>query len=139
MPFNPWRALRDRPHIRVLWEPMEDLLGTWDSARSVITLHPGQSQRQRRCTLAHELIHAELDHDGPCDEATERTVHAQAARRLITLDALGEALAFCGEDAHALADELWVDLDTLRTRLDHLHPSERGYLLRRMAMREDTA
>lgn len=139
MPFNPWRALRDLPHILLQWDSSTGMLGTWDNARAVITLHPAQTQRQRRCTLAHELVHAERGHDGPCSAVVEQAVHAEAARRLIALDALGEALAFCGEDAYALAEELWVDLDTLHARLNHLHPSERGYLLRRLSMREESA
>lgn len=91
-------------------------------------------QAERRCTATHELIHAERG-DTTCDPS----VHQEAARRLIDIKALGEALAFYDGDLHQVADELWVDHETLAVRLNHLHPSERGYLRRRMSMREETA
>lgn len=53
-----------------------------------------------------------------------------AARRLIPLGALGEALAW-SLDAHTVADELDVDLPTLHARLAALRPAERTYLIRR--------
>ena len=50
------------------------------------------------------------------------------ARALIELGALGEALSW-SLDRHEVAEVLWVDVDTLMTRLQHLHPSERAMLL----------
>lgn len=133
--FHPWRAIRVRKDIEVRWErEAPGILGSWCEWSKTMRLNPTQNQRERRCTAAHELIHAERG-DTTCDPS----VHREAARRLIDLEALGEALATYGEDAAQVADELWVDEDTLRTRLQHLHPSERGYLRRRLAMREETA
>ncbi len=97
-------------------------------------MDPDQNQAERRCTAAHEAIHAERG-DTSCYSA----VHREAARRLIDVRRLGEALAFYEGDLVQVAEELWVDLDTLRTRLDHLHPAERGYLQRRLSMREESA
>jgi hypothetical protein len=38
-----------------------------------------------------------------------------------------------------IADALWVHVDTLPTRMNHLHPSERHYLRRRMHHTEGIA
>jgi hypothetical protein len=132
--FHPWRAIRDRADITVQWLRRDDLLGTWCERTKTITLHPDQNQAERRCTAAHELLHAERG-DTSCDWRT----HRDAARLLIDVHDLGEALAYYGDDLTQVAEELWVDEDTLRVRLDHLHPSERGYLQRRLNMREMTA
>lgn len=136
MSWHPWRAIRNLD-VTVLWERRDDLLGSWDDDTRTMTFHPDQSQRQRRCTATHELVHAELGHRGHCAGKAELRVRKEAARRLISIYALGEALAFHGEDdVEALADELWVDPDTLATRLTWLHPAERGYLRRRLERRE---
>lgn len=132
--FHPWRAIRERADLVVRWERLDGLLGSWCERTRVMTLHPDMNQAERRCTATHELIHAERG-DTECDPS----VHQEAARRLITIEALGEALAFYGGDMHQVAEELWVDEDTLAVRLRHLHPSERGCLRRRLSMKENTA
>lgn len=58
---------------------------------------------------------------------------AVAARRLIGLRQLGEALAW-SSDLDEVAEELWVDVATVEARLAHLHPSERHYLRRRLQL-----
>jgi len=71
--------------------------------------------------LAHELVHAELD-DENC------AAHApRIARRLIPLEPLAEALLWA-TDEYEVADELWVAVDTVRTRLDDLGSSEVAYI-----------
>ena len=50
-----------------------------------------------------------------------------AARRLIKMEHLLDALAWT-EHLEELADELWVDLDTLMARLDGLTPEERAQI-----------
>lgn len=85
------------------------------------------SQAQRRSTVCHELFHLQrgptpLDSLLLCRE--EAAVEQLAARALIPLHDLGEALAW----AHTLdeaAAELWVDRNLLDARLRHLHPTER--------------
>lgn len=130
--FHPWRALRDMPHVQLVWQsPGAGLLAAWCKARSLILMDPAQSQVERRCSLTHEIIHAERG-----DTDCHPSVHKEAARRLIVLDDLANALMVHGEDWPRVADDLWVDDDTLTVRLQHLHPSERGYLLRRLSMKE---
>lgn len=135
--YHPWRALR---HLgdewTLVWAPLAgvvDKLGRTNWHDRTITLDPDQDQAQRRSTLAHELVHVER---GPIGNVhyrprEERLVDAVAARRLIGIRDLGEALAWAHNLAEA-ADELWVDESMLRARLEHLHPAERHYLRRRL-------
>ena len=105
-------------------------LTCWRS--KTITLDRGLLQAERRSTLAHELEHVRR---GPVPEwhwaREEAIVEREAARRMIDIRDLGEALAW-SHDLHEAADELWVDVELLRARLDSLHPSERHYLKRRL-------
>ena len=137
--YHPWRHLSRLAHITVRWTRDEDeldgALGWFYVDRNEIVMDARQTQVQRRSTLAHELVHAER-RDEPCgslvlDLRQESVVSKLAARRLIPVKALGEALAW-SRDIDEVADELWVDVDTLRTRLNHLHPAERAFLLQRI-------
>ena len=92
----------------------------------------GLLQVEERCTLAHELIHIERGHRGCQPPRIEADVEREAARRLIPLDLLGEALTWARCEAEA-ADELCVDIATLRTRLADLTRAERARLRRRLA------
>jgi hypothetical protein len=109
------RDLR-KPH-RALWHP---------PSRTVI-LDRGLSQRERRCSLAHELVHVERGDECRQAPRVEVAVHAVAARRLIVMAALIEGMRWT-RDFHVLADELWVDAPTLECRLEHLTNCERELL-----------
>lgn len=89
-------------------------------------------QAERRSALAHELEHV---HRGPFPRHArakeEAAVNAAAARKLVDLHALGEALAWARHESEA-AEELWVDVPTLRARLAHLYPAELRYLRGRL-------
>lgn len=137
--WNPWRSIRQQRDITVRWEQMDDRLGEWCEDSRTITLDPRQVQAERRCTAMHELIHAERGHRDCQPERVELSVRKECARRLICVHRLAEALIFYGDDLAQVADELWTDQDTLRTRLEHLHPAERGYIIRRLAAREGAA
>lgn len=131
--YHPWRHLRSLSAWNLVWATLPvEILGLTDFERRRITLDPRQLQAERRSTLAHELVHVER---GPVSQAylerEEEAVNAEAARRLIGIRELGEAMAW-SEDPHEIADELWVDVPTLEARLRHLHPSERAYLMRRL-------
>jgi hypothetical protein len=122
-PYNPWRDLAERfPHVQVhIVDLPDDVLGEIHGSGEVILLRRGTSTAQRRCTLTHELVH--LDRGLPDDltpwqlAREERSVEAEAARRLIPAEALTKALRVAGSDERALAAELWVDLATLRARV----------------------
>ena len=129
---HPWRELRDRwPHWRVRFADLA-VAGLTCWRTRTITLDRGLLQAERRSTLAHELEHVRR---GPVPEAywprEEIAVEVAAARRMIDLQDLGEALAW-GLNLHEVADELWVDVEMLQARLDHLTGDERAYLWRRL-------
>lgn len=101
-------------------------------SRKAILLDIRLGRIEERCTLAHELVHAER---GPFPRwltaREESIVDAKAARRLILLDALGEALAWSLHPA-VVAEELDVDPPTLEALLRDLAATEVEALRRRL-------
>jgi len=114
------RDLR-KPH-RALWHP---------PSRTVI-LERSLSQRERRCSLAHEIVHVERGDECRQAARVEVAVHAVAARRLVTLEELVAGLRWT-KSPHVLADELWVDVPTLECRVDSLTDHERLWIDERLA------
>lgn len=102
----------------------------------VIALRAGTSAAQQRCTLAHELVHLERGGGGcgPWSGREEFLVHAEAARRLVSLDALADAMCELGGDhsVGALARLVDVDTETARLRLQLLTAAERAGLRARL-------
>lgn len=133
---HPWRHFRDSlPQWGLVWADLpEGVAGVTDWERLTITLDRRLTQAERRSTICHEALHA---HRGPIPDdpvivaREELAIERLAARKLIGLEALGEALAW-SRFAPVVADVLWVDEQLLDARLDHLHPSERAYLHRRL-------
>lgn len=122
---HPWRAFSRLAHWTLEWAHLpEGLLGVTDFGRRTVTLTHGMTQVERRCTIAHETEHI---HAGPVPPALvtreERRVDRVVSRRLIPLEALAEALVWAN-DEHELADELWVDVATVRARLRSLTDGE---------------
>lgn len=136
-PYDPWLHLAtDWPELDVVVEPMTGaLLG--ELRYPVIALRAGTSAAQRRCTLAHELVHLDRGTGdcGPWSAREEGLVHAEAARRLIRIGDLDRALRELGGDADlgALAEALEVDTETARVRLRGLEPAERWHLRARLS------
>lgn len=135
-PYDPWADLRQNwPHVKVVIEPMTgDLLGEVRDDGQVIALRADTSAAQRRCTLAHELVHLErgiLD-CGPWLQREEDLVHAEVSRRLIPLATLTAAIRALGgaDDLAALAQWLDVDSETLAVRLSRMTATERRTLRR---------
>ena len=132
---HPWRAFRALSHIRLRWAVLpEGLYGYTDHELGEVVIAQGLTQAERRCTIAHETQHA-LRGPVPAYLRTreEERVDRDAARLLLPdIGDVAEAMAWSLSVEEA-ADELWVDADTLRCRLRHLHPSERGYLHRRLS------
>jgi hypothetical protein len=98
--WNPWDTLRERPHIELWYAALDGLGGMWQRDREgeLIVLDDSLTRRQRRCVLAHELIHAErgIGH-GAATAATmereEEIVRRETARRLVPLAELVEFAA----------------------------------------------
>jgi hypothetical protein len=140
-PYDPWADLRQNwPEVDVVIEPMtDDLLGEVRDGGRVIALRADTSAAQRRCTLAHELVHLErgiLD-CGPWLQREEGLVHAEASRRLIPLASLAAGIRELGgaDDHAALAHWLDVDSETLSVRLSRMSSAEHR-LLRRALVRQ---
>ncbi len=128
VPFHPWRQLRDHPQIDLAWRRLPGRRGVV-AADGLIILNPDQMQSERRCALAHELAHVELGHLGGCSSGEEHAARQLAARWLIDLPELLDALRWA-DDLPTVADELWVDQDTLMARLDGLTDDERMQIAR---------
>lgn len=100
----------------------------------VIGLRADTSAAQRRCTLAHEIVHLErgVGDCGPWAAHEERQVHAVAAQRLIAFtDLLGAVTEYGPADHRLLAHALEVDRETLAVRLHRLSCAERQALAAR--------
>lgn len=131
--YDPWEHAAGLDLRIVFRELPGDLMGVYFHGPSrVIALDSRLTQAERRCTLAHELVHLERGDDGRCASAwheskLEAQVHQLAARRLISAPDLALALIL-HEHVAARAEELWVDEVTLRVRLAGLSAAERDEL-----------
>lgn len=135
--LHPWRRLREAAHVTLNWHhggPM----GWCRHSTQEISLRSDLTQAERRATLHHEMTHLQR---GPAvigyewtDELSTREI---AARELITLEALADALVWAYDDQEA-ADILWVDLHTVQTRLTTLTSAESDELNRRLDAAELT-
>lgn len=135
--YSPWGELAEMTDVRVEYADLQDDLGWWDPDRRVITLDRGQSQRERRCTLAHELEHVrrgdeDTSHVSPILAVRQEiAATVSAARRLIPIAALIAALLW-SQDERELAQELHVDEDTVRIRLLSLSEQEHAMIDERL-------
>lgn len=133
--WHPWRALRGMPGVTIQWRrdlPV-GLRAATDGQQIVMSSR--LLQRERRAALAHELEHIRHCRIVDCTHRDEAFIRQAAARRLIDIEQLARALVWT-QNVEELAEELWVDVDTVRTRLEHLHPAERHYLRRCVAARD---
>jgi len=104
-------------------EPGARYYPTHDS-HDVVLLDRRLGRDGRRCALTHKILHIERG-DTTCTgwqgRRQEHTVEREAARRLITIEDLVRGLQW-SQDEHELAEELRVDLATLRARMKQAHP-----------------
>ncbi|WP_119716266.1 ImmA/IrrE family metallo-endopeptidase [Propionibacterium ruminifibrarum] len=109
-------------------------MGQIDWQTHTVIIDRNLLQSERRCTITHELVHIErgpVPSDPWLKQREEQAVEAEAARRLITLEALADALAWSSQPAE-VAEELWVDMQTLDVRISGLSDTERTWLDRRL-------
>lgn len=125
--WHPWRTLRDLTSLDLYWtlDLPAGVRGATDGHR--IWMDPRQLQAERRSTLAHELAHLELGHIGVCGPREEEAARQLAARWLITMPRLLDALAW-SQQPQEIAEDLWVDVDTLYARLAGLTPEEQAQI-----------
>lgn len=109
----------------------EDYDGWYDKTTNTIYTDERLSDARTRTVLAHEIVHAERGdtHTGTAwgELRQERAVDIIAARLLLPLDALADALVNA-TDEFAVADLLVVDIETVRARLADLTPHETEYI-----------
>jgi hypothetical protein len=135
--YDPWTHLHQNwPSAEVVVEALRtNLLGETRSPPLQIALAAQSSAAQRRCTLAHEIVHLERGFDDPgiWAQREEHLVHAEASRRLIGTEALASAIRELGgsDDLAALAALLDVDLETIKLRLRLLDARDRRAIRRR--------
>lgn len=119
-PWSPWRYLREHhPHIRVVEAELPaGYLGCLDHRDHTIWLDSRLLCHEQRSTLAHEIGHLELDWfvQGQWAPAAEWRVDVWAARHLIPIGPLLQAFKWTSQ-LDEMAEELFVDSHTLRTRL----------------------
>ncbi|WP_309080317.1 ImmA/IrrE family metallo-endopeptidase [Zhihengliuella sp.] len=124
--FDPWGELKQLRHITIEWRRPHPLApAATDGQR--IWIDPAATQTERRCLLAHELVHVEERHRGCQPAAVERAVRLQTARRLIRLEDLASHMPWTRHPAE-LAESLWVTEQVLLDRLAGLWPHERRAL-----------
>ncbi len=134
---HPWRTLLaplPNWHVEFCRLPA-GVKGLTDIETKTIWISNRLNQAERRSTIAHEARHVALGH-AECDPETDAQVEQEASRALIPLSELLRVLPWARNTTEA-AEELWVDTDLLRARLNHLHPSERAAIKRAFAARDD--
>lgn len=134
--WHPWRHLaHHHPHITVRYADLPDgMYGYTDFAAGEVVLERSLLQVERRCTVTHEDVHL---HRGPVPtdphlrRREEAIVDGIAARRLVSLGELIDALLL-SDHPREVADQLWVDVPTLRTRVAGLAAAERDAIEERL-------
>lgn len=143
-PWSPWRHLRDNwPQFTVYEYDLPDGVLGCTNYRDAIWLDHRLNQAERRCTLAHELGHLER---GPLHpdatqamlDAEEIAVDQWAARKLITSRDFIAAFSW-SLDLHEMAEELWVDVPTLRARIRVGTDEEQDAVMAAIARRHQAA
>ena len=125
--WHPWRTLRGLQHVDLQWVDLPIELRGYTHG-STIFLDKNLRQDERRAALTHELIHQLGGHRSGCAHRDEVAVRQLTARLLIELADLCEAAVWT-TDLHELAEALWVPVDVLCERMQHLHVAERAQLL----------
>lgn len=103
-----------------------DTCGLYDDRRKLILLADWLNQRQRRCTLCHELIHAK-HHDSGCDTQyglkCERRCRRETALVLISPVNYGMVEQVYEGNTWMMAVELGVTIQVLNDYRQLLHDS----------------
>ncbi|WP_298440649.1 hypothetical protein [Gordonia sp. (in: high G+C Gram-positive bacteria)] len=137
MTYHPWRDARARTHVDIAF--VDHLpAGVRGRVRGDrIEIDATALQAERRCALAHELVHHErgVVPAEPVLAAREESIVEQtAARRLVSLDRLIDVLAWTRHASEA-ADELWIDLPMLGALIASLTDAERRLIEEALADR----
>lgn len=130
---HPWRLWRDLPHIRHWWTELPGTVQAVTDGHANVWFDPRPLQVERRCNARHELEHVLSGHTG-CVSGTEEARVRWRAAQWLSPDPrhVAEALIGAHGDVEAAADHLWLDVPTMRARLDvrFMHPAERALIQR---------
>ncbi len=146
--YNPWDDLASRPHIAFGVRRLPLGHGWWLPDIPGIVLDDRIGRVKRRCVLAHELVHADVEDKqcaatGPDGSRLARRSEAfadrRAAQRLIAIDDLADAIAWAPLNPAMVAEHLDVTEDVLRRRLESLTAEEANSIERRLAAKEEVA
>ncbi|MET9329518.1 hypothetical protein [Tsukamurella sp. NPDC003166] len=127
--WHPWREARRRAHLDITFDAPTTVRGR-HAADGRVQLHPRMTQAERRCALAHELVHDERGVrpvEPVLSAMEEHLVEAIAARRLVQLDQLVDVLRWTRHTSE-VADELWVDVPMLLALTRSLTARERAWI-----------
>lgn len=135
---HPWREWRGMPDVHLWWT---ELAGTRQSVTDGdrnVWFDRKALQVERRCNSRHEQEHILARHTGCVSGTEEARVRWRAAQWLCPNPRhVADALVGSQGDLDAAADHLWLDLPTMRARLDlrFMHPAERA-LIQRIVIEE---
>jgi hypothetical protein len=142
--YSPWDELAAQPHIELQRrKPATGKLGEYvhdggREGRGLILLDPCMPRRQARSVLCHELRHAEAgDVATSCVRTTLRQewlADTRAARLLVDVRDLADAMMIHRQHRPAVAVELHVSIDVVNVRLDQLDGEEWAYLRDRLLL-----
>jgi Zn-dependent peptidase ImmA (M78 family) len=144
--YSPWAHVQQLEQVIVAYDELEHAKAYWEPDEQVILLDRRLTQAQRRSHLAHELAH--IDRGDECcvhgpDAARlgrrqELSADVLAARRLISLESLADALVWC-VDTDELAEDLHVDEQMVQARISALTGAECDFIEQRLAARDGAA
>ena len=128
--YHPWRDARAREHLTIRF--VDHLpLGVRGRIRGdVVEVNRHMLGDERRCTIAHELVHDErriYPTDSVLRAREELAVERIAARRLVALDQLVDVLCWTRR-TEEVAEELWVDVPMLVALVQSLTDAEREWI-----------
>ena len=138
--YCPWADAESlAPDVVVVEGDIAPARGALARDLGVIILASGMSRVEGRCVLAHELAHVRLGHracgvdwlDGRC----EREAVFAAARALISVESLADALVWCVDDRE-VAEELCVVVAVVTARRECLTPDEIAVIEERIGQLE---
>lgn len=133
---HPWRAWRDLPHMHHHWAHLPGTLQSATDGVKHVWFEVKTLQVERRCNARHELEHVLAGHQGCVPGFVEDRIRWKAAKWLVpNPHVVADALIGAGGELFAAADHLWLDLPTLKARLDHrfMHPAERAIIQRKVS------
>jgi hypothetical protein len=141
--YSPWETLRRLPHLTLVVTRLPRGQAWWLPAEDAIVLDDRLDQVSRRCALEHELQHAMAGDVAMCSgpDAKRLTIRQEvvasgrAARQLLELDDLAEALAWA-LDYGEVAEALNVTRAVVRARVRSLTPAEKAYIEHRLGTGE---